>query len=73
MLIWMMRERPLNVISLEIDNMRKDVRSKHVDIRNNRRVFETMWTYCRNAAGKREDDEFTGDASPRVARKRKVG
>lgn len=56
-----MRNKPLKEISSEIANMRDDVRSKHVDIRSNAKVFMTMWAYCqrvaRDLAQEDEDEE----------------
>lgn len=45
-LIYRMKERSLGDMAKEIDRMRHDVRAKHVDIRNNSRIVNSLWEFC---------------------------
>jgi hypothetical protein len=62
MLIHLMRDRPLFEVAKEIDNLRVLTRKQHVDVRNNSRVFATMWQHCQKVAGSLEKDaEYVGE------------
>lgn len=55
-LIHRMRARPLAEIAEAIDEMRKDVRVKHVDVRNNSRIVSSMWEFCKTIEATADTD-----------------
>lgn len=70
-LIAVLHDATEKTISKEIDNLRKDVRQHHKDIRANGQVISTLWDFIDRAMRRAGREGATGTSTPSRKRRRK--